>query len=144
MSPLWLFVQSALCKGAQRSHHAAIDADLGGRELGAGRLVHERHELVRKARHGATDANAPDVGAAADAGHPAALAHVAIHDRTPAAALDDALGRAVFGGEIALLVVAGAIAALVYGLAEQPGRSQLLIKRDHRREPRRLVEQVKK
>src|SRR5215470_3191355 len=43
MSPLRLFVQSALRKGTQRSHHAAIDADRAGRELGAGRLVHEQH-----------------------------------------------------------------------------------------------------
>ena len=45
---------------------------------------------------------------------------VAVHDRPPAAELHDALGRAVLGGEIALLVVAGAVAALVHGLAEEP------------------------
>ena len=39
--------------------------------------------------------------------------------------LDDALGRAVLGGEVALLVVAGAVAAFVDRLAEQPRRPQL-------------------
>ena len=45
-------------------------------------------------------------------------------------------------GEVALLVVAGAVAALVHRLAEQPGRPQLLVERNHRRQPGRLVEQV--
>ena len=93
--------------------------------LRARRLVHERHELVGEAGHGAADADAADVGAAADAGHPAALGDVAVDHRTPAAQLHDALGRAVLVGEIALLVVAGAVAAFVHGLAEQPRRPQL-------------------
>lgn len=92
--------------------------------------------------HGAGDADAADIGAAADAGHPAALGHVAVDDRPPAADLDQALRRAVLVGEIGLLVVAGAIAAFMHGLAEQPGRPQLVVQRDHRRQPRRLVEQV--
>ena len=83
-----------------------------------------------------------DVGAAADAVDPAPLGHVALHDRAPAAQLDDALRRAVLGGEVALLVVAGAVAALVHGPAEQPGRPQRLVERDHRRLAGRLVEQV--
>ena len=110
--------------------------------LRAGRLVHERHELVGEAGHGAADADAADVGAAADAGHPAALGDVAVDHRPPAADLHQALGRAVLVGEVALLVVAAAVAALVDRLAEQPGRPQLLVQRDHRGQARRLVEQV--
>src|SRR6185369_14057019 len=100
------------------------------------------HELVRKARHGAADTDAADVRTAADAADPAALRHVALHHRPPAAELDDALGRAVLVGELALLVVAGAIAALVHRAAEQPERPQLIVERDHRRRAGRLIEKV--
>src|SRR4029077_1898307 len=87
-------------------------------------------------------ADAADVGPPADAVDPAALRHVALDDRTPAAELHDALGRAVLVGEVALLVVAGAVAPLVHGVPEQPLRPQLRIERDHRRLAGRLVEQV--
>ncbi len=40
-------------------------------------------------------------------------------------------------GEIALLVVAGAVAAFVHRFAEKPRRAKLLVKRDHRRQARR-------
>ena len=52
------------------------------------------------------------------------LVHVAVHHRPPAADLHQTLGRAVFVGEIGLLVIAGAVAALVHRLAEEPGRAQ--------------------
>src|SRR5579885_1035511 len=48
-----------------------VQAAGGGGHLRAGRLVHERHELVGEARHRAADADAADVGAAADAVDPA-------------------------------------------------------------------------
>ena len=51
-------------------------------------------------------------------------------------------GRAVLGGEVALLVVAGPVAALVHGLAEQPGGPQRVVQRDHRRLAGGHVEQV--
>ena len=51
------------------------------------------------------------------------------------------LRRVVVEREVGLLVVAGAIAALVHGLAEQPGRAELLVERDHRRLAGRLLEQ---
>src|SRR3954469_20104134 len=54
----------------------------------AGRGVHERLELVGEARHGAADADAADVRAAAHAVDPAALGHVALDHRAPAAQLD--------------------------------------------------------
>ena len=73
---------------------------------------------------------------------PAALRDVAVDDRAPAAELDQALRRAVLGGELTLLVVAGPVAALVHGRAEQPLRSQLGVERDHRRLAGDLVEQV--
>ena len=43
------------------------------------------------------------------------------------------LGEPYSVREVALLVVAGAVAALVHGLAEQPGGPQRLVERDHRR-----------
>src|SRR6478672_13783327 len=120
----------------------AVDRAAPRRELRARRLVHERHELVREARHRAADADAADVRAAADAVDPAALRHVALDDRAPAPELDDALGGAVLRREVTLLVVAGAVAALVDGGAEQPARPQRLVERDHRRLAGDLVEQV--
>ena len=112
-----------------------------GHERAGGR-VHERLELVREAGHRAADADAADVRAAAHAVDPAALGHVALDDRAPAAELDQALGLAVLGGELALLVVAAAVAALVHGRAEEPLGPQRLVERDHRRGARGLVEQV--
>ena len=52
------------------------------------------------------------------------------------------LGEPYSCGEVALLVVAGAVAAFVDGLAEEPVRPQLLVERDHRRQAGHLVEQV--
>src|SRR5438477_492964 len=80
------------------------------------RLVHERHELVGEPWQRAADADAAHVGTAADAVHPAALGDVADDDGAPAAELHDALLRAVVGREVALLVIAAAVAALVHGL----------------------------
>src|SRR5215468_11515543 len=111
-TPLRFLVERVDGPSAQRADHRAVEAARRRRDAAAGRLVHERHELVGEARHRAADADAADVGAAADAAHPAALGHVAFHHRTPAAELDDAFRRAVFLREVALLVIAGAVAAL--------------------------------
>src|SRR6185295_3763284 len=97
------------------------------REPAAGGLVHERHELVGEAGHRAADADPADVGTAAHAVDPAALGHVALDHRAPAPELDDALGRAVLGREVPLLVVAGPVTAFVDGVAEQPRRAQGLV-----------------
>src|SRR5581483_3207626 len=99
-------------------------------------------ERVREARHGAPDADAADVRASAHAVDPAALGNVALHHRAPAAQLDQALRRAVLLGELALLVVAASVAALVHGGLEQPLRAQLVVQRDHRRGAGGHVEQV--
>src|SRR3954447_25024581 len=139
--PLGFLVDRLVRDPAQLAHHRAVYAGHGRGHAAAWRRIHERHELVREARHRAADAYAAHVRAAADASHPAALRHVAVHDRPPAADLHLALRRVVVLREVALLVVAGAVAALVHRLAEQPLRAQLLVERDHRREPRRLVEQ---
>src|SRR3954467_896478 len=141
VAPLRLLVHRAVGDRAQLADHRAIAAGDRRRQPAAGRRVHERHELVGEAGHRAADADAAHVRAAADAGHPAALGDVAVDHRPPAADLHEALGRVVVGGEVALLVVAGAVAALVHGLAEQPLRAQLRVQRDHRRQPGRLVEQ---
>src|SRR5579875_554893 len=133
VTPAGLFVHSVVGEVPQRPDQPPVQAGDPRRELASRRLVHEGHELVREARHGATDADAADVGAAAEARHPASLGHVAVHHRPPATQLDQALGRAVLGGELALLVEAGPITPLVHGAPEEPGRSQLLVERDHRR-----------
>src|SRR5580658_1922038 len=112
--PLRFLVHRAGGEAAEAADDRAVHAAGGRRHGRARRLVHERHELVREARHGAGDADAADVRAAADAVDPAPLGHVALHDRSPAAQLDQALGRAVLAGEVPLLVVAAAVAALVH------------------------------
>src|ERR1700683_3550465 len=70
MTPLRLFVNCRVGDPAQGANHAAIDADRGGRKHCTGRLVHERHELVRKSRHGAADANSAHVWTTTDTAHP--------------------------------------------------------------------------
>ena len=72
--------------------------------------------LSGKSRHGTADTDPADVWTAADSRHPSAFRDVAIHDRSPASELHDALRRAVYFGEIALLVVAGPIASFMHGL----------------------------
>src|SRR3954470_4284317 len=84
---------------AQLADHHPVGAARGPGDLASRRGVHERHELVGEAGHRASDADAADVGAAADAVDPAALGDVALHDRAPATELDQALRRAVLGGE---------------------------------------------
>src|SRR5207248_11226951 len=122
LAPLGLFVGGLRGEAAESADHGAVHRARGGGDLGPGWLVHERHELVREAGHGAGDADAADVRAAAHAVDPAALGHVALDHRAPAAELDQALGRTVLGGEVAFLVVAGPVAALVDGGLEQPLR----------------------
>src|SRR5499427_6665399 len=118
MPPLGFPVDGGVGEGAERTDRFSVGADGPGREFCARRLVHEGHELVGEAWHGAADTDAANVGATADAGHPAALWHVAVDDRAPAAELHDALLRAVLAREVRLLVVAAPVAALVDGLRE--------------------------
>src|SRR4051794_15897045 len=139
--PLRLLVDRLVRDAPQAADRRAVHAGDERRDAAARRLVHERHELVGEARHRAADADAADVRAAADARHPAALGDVAVDHRPPAADLHEALRRVVVVGEVALLVVARAVAALVDRLAEDPLRAQLVVERDDRGEARRLVEQ---
>src|SRR3954452_1221144 len=139
--PLRLLVDRAVRDAAQLADGRAVDAGDERRDRAARRLVHERHELVGEARHRAADADAAHVRAAADARHPAALRDVAVDHGTPAADLHEALRRVVVVGEVALLVVARAVAPLVHRLAEQPLRAELVVERDHGRQAGRLVEQ---
>src|ERR1700678_1665177 len=123
-APFRFVVQCVRRDPTEPPDRIAVQAAGQGRDAGPGRFVHERHKLVGEAGHGAPDADAAHVGAAPDAVDPPALGHIALHHRAPAAQLDDALGRPVLLGEVALLVVAGAIAALVDGGPEQPLRAE--------------------
>src|ERR1700722_12927945 len=118
-APLGLLVRRLGGEGPQSADDRAVHAAGGGGHPRAGRLVHERHELIGESRHRARDADPADVRAAADAVDPAPLRHVALDHGTPAAQLAQALGRVVGAGELALLVVAGPVAALVHGRLEQ-------------------------
>src|SRR5580704_11200860 len=86
------------------------------------RLVHERHELIRKARHRTPDADAAYIRTSANPRHPTSFPHVALHHWTPAPQLHDASARTIFLREFRLLVVSAAIAAFVYRLSKKPGR----------------------
>src|SRR5580704_11050263 len=119
-APLRFLVRGASGETTQAAYHRAVHATGGRRHGRARRLVHEGHELVGEARHGAGDADAADVRAAAHAVDPAPLGHVALDHGTPAAELDQALSRAVLVGEVAFLVVSGPVAPLVHGRIEQP------------------------
>src|SRR3954454_12154529 len=120
-APFGLLVRGPRGDRSQRPDRRAVQPSGGNRrDACAGGLVHERHELVGEARHRAGDANAADVRTAADAVHPAALGDVAVDHRAPAADFNQALRRTILVGEVGLLVVAGAVATLMDGLAEQP------------------------
>src|SRR4051812_1023550 len=51
LSPLRLLVERADADAAEAADDGAVRADGGRGGLAAGRLVHERHELVREAGH---------------------------------------------------------------------------------------------
>src|SRR5579863_1254574 len=100
VAPLRFFVESPFGDATQAADQPAVGSARRRRDLAPRRLVHEGHELVGKARHGAADADAAHVRAAADTVDPTALGNVALDDRTPAAELHDALGGAVLVREI--------------------------------------------
>src|SRR5215471_16622999 len=131
MAPLRFFVDGVVGNFTKSGDHCAVRADSSGGELSSRRLVHERHEFVRKTRHRARDADAADIRASADAAHPSAFGHVAIDNRSPAADLHQAFRFAVLVREAALLVVAPAIAAFMYSLSKKPGGPQFVVERNH-------------
>src|SRR5947209_11847878 len=69
-APLRFLVHGLGREAAQAADHRPVHAAGGGGHGRARWLVHERHELVREARHGAGDADAADVRAAAHAVDP--------------------------------------------------------------------------
>src|SRR3974377_2447115 len=52
VAPARLLVDGALRDTPQVADHGPVQTHRGARQLAARRLVHERHELVREARHG--------------------------------------------------------------------------------------------
>src|SRR3974390_2391221 len=73
VAPFRLFIERVVREPTQIADERAVGPDERRGDTGAWRLVHERHELVREARHRAADADAPDIGATADAADPAAF-----------------------------------------------------------------------
>src|SRR5271163_3468835 len=142
MPPLRFLVYCGVGKCAQRANGLSVNADARGGDFRSRWFVHEGHKLIRKPRHGAADADAANVRTTANTGHPTTLGYVAVHHGSPAAQLHDALRRTIDFREVALLVIAGAVAAVVYGLAKQPGRPELIVERNHRRQPRYLIEEI--
>src|SRR5271156_695681 len=113
MTPLRFFVGGGLGHRAQGTNGAAVGADSCAGDFCPRWFIHEGHELIGEAGHGAAYADAAHVGAAADSGHPSSLGNVAVHYWTPASQLYDALRRAVHFGEVTLLVVTSSIASFV-------------------------------
>src|SRR6476659_9176606 len=139
VAPLGLLIEGRVGERPQRADEPSVRLDEGRRKDRARRLVHEWHELVGKAWHRATNANAANIGTSTHAGHPSPFGDIALDDRAPAAEFDDALGRAVLGGKIARLVIGGAVAPLVHGFLEEPLGSAGVVKRDHGSEARELA-----
>src|SRR5579862_2434909 len=119
MPPLRFLVDGSVRDAAHHADEAAVKAARGGGKSGSGGSVHEGHEFVREARHRAANTDAAHVGAAADAGHPTAFGDVAVYHRPPAAEFHQAFRRAVFVGEVALFVIARAVASIVDSFAEK-------------------------
>src|SRR6476469_1073671 len=142
VAPLGLLIEGRVGERPQRADEPSVRLDEGRRKDRPRRLVHERHELVGEAWHRAANANATDIGTATHAGHPSSFGDIALDDRTPAAEFDNALRRAVLGGKIARLVIAGAVATLMHGFLEQPLGPSSIVKRDHGSKPRELAQQV--
>src|SRR5580658_4311724 len=110
MPPFRFFVHRGIGDTPHGANETAVGANDVRGKLGSRRFVHEGHELIRKSRHGASDADAAHIGAAANPAHPAALGYIAVHHWSPAAQLYQALRRSVVGGKVALLVIRTAIA----------------------------------
>src|SRR4029077_17198212 len=142
MTPLWFFVDGAICDRAQSPKNASPHTHDDGRKCRSRRRIHERHEFVGETGHGAADANSADVRTTADAVHPTALGHIAINNGAPTANFHQALGRAIFLREIGLLIITGPIASLVHGFTKQPGGPQLIVERNDRRKSGDLVEKI--
>src|SRR5580692_6483443 len=118
MAPLRFLVDGRSRKVPHRFDDVAGRGTYRRRNLPARRLVHEWHELVREARHRAADANSADVWTSADSAHPTAFGYVTLDDGAPTPELDQTRRRVVFGCELSLLVVSGAVASFVDGIAE--------------------------
>src|ERR1700733_6141678 len=142
MPPLRFLVDGRLRYRPQSANRTPICAHCRAGDPRTGWLIHERHELVREAGHGTANTDAAYVGAAADSRHPSPLGNVAVHYRAPASQLHDALWGAIHFGEVTLFVVPGSIATFMDRLAEQPGRTQLVVERNHGRQSSHLIEQV--
>src|SRR5262245_43533155 len=69
-APLGLAVERVEGELSQSGDDGAVEPAGHRGDSRSGRLVHERHELVGEAGHRAADADAADVGTAADAAHP--------------------------------------------------------------------------
>jgi len=122
MPPFRVLIDGGIGERAQGSDNLAVSANADAGDLCFRRLVHERHKLVRETRHRAADADASDVWASPDASHPAALRHVAIDYRAPAAQFHDALRGTVDFSKIRLFLVTSAVSSIVDRRTEEPLR----------------------
>ncbi len=123
---------------------ASVSLHCGRRQKRTRRLIHKRHELVRKAWHRTTDADAANVGTSANPAHPSTLSNIALNHWTPASQLHNAKRRPVLLRKLRLLVEAAAVTTFMHGIAKKPRWPQSLIERNHGRTPGSHVEQIQK
>src|SRR6202022_1555554 len=118
MTPTWFFICSTLRDAAQSLNNSSGDSGNCGGAHCARRRVHEGEKPVRETRHGTSDADAPDVWAAANPVHPTAFGDVAVHHRSPASQFHYALRRTIDIGEISLFIIAASVTSFVYSFAK--------------------------
>src|SRR5262249_24008588 len=116
--PARLAILECLREPPQRADERAHQARGTGRERRARRTRVERAEAIRETRHGPADTDAAGCHAAAHVVDRPARRDVTVHDRAPAADLDQAFLIAKTAGESPLLVVARPDAFAVDRLAE--------------------------
>src|SRR5262249_23405308 len=133
--PAVLAIGRAVGEPPEPPDHPSHSLGSKGGESGAGRRLVARAELGGESGHRAPDAHAPRPHAATHVIDGAALDDVAVDDGTPAADLHEALRVAVVLGEDTLLVEAGARAAVMNGVAEEPRGPPELVEGGERSEP---------
>src|SRR5262245_6235685 len=120
MPPLGFLIDRMLRDTAQAANHSSVESTNAGRDLTSRWFIHERHKLIGKAGHGAANADAANVRTSANSSHPAALGHITLDYRAPAANFDKTFRRAILLCEVSLLVVPSAVTAFMDSLTEKP------------------------
>src|ERR1044071_401906 len=102
-------------------NRATISHNRIRREQRTGWLIHKRHKLIGKSRHGATDTDTADIRATTNTGHPTALAYITLYYRSPTPQSDNALPITISFSKLTLLIIATTITTFMQSVAKKPG-----------------------